>query len=136
MIAIDTNVLLRYLLADDTRQHRLAVSVIQSGTPVLLTDVVLTEAIWTLAGKRYSLGKSELCKVIRALVGDLSFTFEDSQLIWAALNDYENAKPVRGKTLDFADALILNKAKQSGCKDFVRVTVPTVGLPKLLWSRW
>ena len=113
MIAIDTNVLLRYLLADDTRQHRLAVSVITSGNPVLLTDVVVVEALWTLAGKRYALGKPELCRVIRALIEDLSFTFEDSQAVWVALNDYENARPVRGKTLDFADALILHKAKRS-----------------------
>ena len=112
MIAIDTNVLLRYLLADDTRQHRLARRVIEAGAPILLTDVVIAEALWTLAGKRYSLSKPELCKVIRALVEDLSFVFEDSQVIWVALNDYENARPVRGKTLDFSDALILNKAKR------------------------
>ena len=82
------------------------------GGPVLLTDVVLAEAIWTLAGKRYSLGKPELYKVIRMLIEDHSFAFEDSQVIWVALNDYENAQPVRGKTLDFADALILNRAKR------------------------
>ncbi|MDP5209835.1 hypothetical protein [Microbulbifer sp. 2205BS26-8] len=31
--------------------------------------------------------------------------------MWSALIDYEEAKPVRGKALDFPDALILHKAQ-------------------------
>ena len=82
-------------------------------TNVLLANVALVEALLRLTGKRYALGKPELCKVINALIEELSLVFEDSQAVWIALNDYENDMPVHGKTLDFADALILQKAKRS-----------------------
>jgi predicted nucleic-acid-binding protein len=110
MIAIDTNVLLRYLLVDDVSQHNKARSIIESQLPVLITDVVLVETVWTLTGKRYSLDKAAVCELVRALVSDSAFIFEDSQVIWSALCDYEESKPVRGKALDFADSLIVNKA--------------------------
>ena len=110
MIAIDTNVLLRYLLADDEIQHRKAVAIIKRHSPVLITDVVLVEAVWTLTGKRYSLAKADICTVIRGLITDSSFLFEDNQVVWSSLNNYEESKPVKGKALDFADALIMNKA--------------------------
>ena len=110
MIAIDTNVLLRYLLADDASQYKKAKNIIDKQSPVLITDVVLVETVWTLTGKRYGLDKSAVCTLVRALVGDGLFIFEDSQVLWSALRDYEESKPVRGKALDFADALIVNKA--------------------------
>ena len=39
MIAIDTNVLLRYLLADDASQHHMAKALIEAQRPALITDV-------------------------------------------------------------------------------------------------
>jgi len=47
MIAIDTNVLLRYLLQDDEQQANRATKLIVGTEPVLISDVVLTETIWT-----------------------------------------------------------------------------------------
>jgi len=120
MIAIDTNVLLRYLLADDASQHGKASKLIKSQRPVLIVDVVLAEAIWTLTGKRYRLDKDTICRVIRTLLGDGAFVFEDSQVIWSALCDFEESKSIRGKTLDFADALIFHKS---------HVTAKNKGLP-------
>jgi len=111
MIAIDTNVLLRYLLADDETQHNKAVALIQASQSVLITDVVLVEAAWTLTGKRYSLDKLTVCELLRSLVGDSAFVFEDIQVVWTAIREYEEAIPIKGKALDFPDALIANKAK-------------------------
>ncbi len=34
---------------------------------VLVTDVVLVEALWTLQGKKYQLGKTDLTGIVRAL---------------------------------------------------------------------
>ena len=110
MIAIDTNVLLRYLLADDASQHRKAKALIERQRRVLITDVVLAETVWTLTGRRYELGKVEVCEVVRGVIGDGAFRFESSQVVWSALMDYQDSKIVRGKTLDFADALIARKA--------------------------
>ncbi len=111
MIAIDTNILLRYLLDDDPAQAVKAAKLITGKDIVLITDVVLVETVWTLKGKKYQLSKTDLIAVIQALFKEPSIRFENGQVIWTALNDYCKAQPVRGKIVDFADALIVNKAK-------------------------
>jgi len=111
MIAIDTNVLLRYLLEDDSGQLTKAVKLITGKRKVLVTDVVLVETIWTLRGKKYQLNKAELVAVIQALFQEPNIRFEDGQVVWTALHDYRKAQPVKGKEADFADALIVNKAR-------------------------
>jgi len=67
LIAIDTNVLLRYLLNDDQSQAAVAEKLINGKEIVLITDVVLVETIWTLKGKKYQLNKTDLVTVIQAL---------------------------------------------------------------------
>ncbi|WDE06663.1 type II toxin-antitoxin system VapC family toxin [Thalassomonas viridans] len=118
MIAIDTNVLLRYLIQDDEAQAKKAVKLITGKQKVLVTDVVLTETIWVLKGKRYQLSKEKIVDVIHALFAETNIQFEDGQAVWCALKDYMNAAPikVKGKTkqADFPDALIVNKAKRYG----------------------
>ena len=111
MIAIDTNVLLRYLLDDDLAQAKKATKLIKGEEIVLVTDVVLVETIWTLKGKQYQLKKSDLDAVIQALFKEYNIRFEHGQTVWIALNDYRTANPVDGKIADFSDALIVNKAK-------------------------
>jgi len=104
-------VLLRYLLEDDADQSSKATRLITNEQEVLITDVVLIEAILILKGKKYQLNKSELVAVIQALFQEPNIQFEDGQVVWQALNDYWKAKPVKGKEADFADALIVNKAR-------------------------
>lgn len=114
MIAIDTNVLLRYLLQDDKAQSQKAASLITGPMSVLVTDVVLVETIWVLAGKRYKLDREAVAGVISALFEEPNIVFEDGQTVWRALNDYKKARPVKvsgkKKSADFPDALIVNKA--------------------------
>ena len=115
MIAIDTNVLLRYLLRDNKIQAAKANRLINGSTPVLITDVVLTETLWTLKGKKYNLDKTAIIDVLNSLFEESNICFEDAQTVWRALNDYRQAKPVgtgnKKKEADFSDALIVNKAK-------------------------
>ena len=111
MIAVDTNVLLRYLLDDEPEQSNLAAHLITSRWKVLITDVVLVEMLWTLRGKKYQLNKTDLVAVVDALFQEPNILFEESQVVWQALNDYRHAKKIKGKETDFADALIVNKAK-------------------------
>jgi predicted nucleic-acid-binding protein len=114
MIAIDTNILLRYLLNDDPKQSRKATAIIQGPQKVLITDVALVEAIWTLKGKKYKQGKDGIINVITALFKEPKIYFEDGQVVWRALVDFKNAKSVKvgskRKSADFPDALIINKA--------------------------
>lgn len=116
MIAVDTNVLLRYLLDDDKIQSVKAEKLINGKELVLITDVVLVETVWTLKGKKYRLGKTDLVAVILALFKEPNIRFENGQLVWMALNDYRKAKAVAGKMVDFSDALIINKAKYIASK--------------------
>ncbi len=114
MIAVDTNVLLRYLLDDDATQSKKATSIITGNTNVLVTDIVLTETIWTLKGKKYKLDKESIIKVINTLFAEPNIIFEDGQTVWKALSDYKQAKRIKvgnkHKEADFPDALIVNKA--------------------------
>ena len=115
MIAIDTNVLLRYLLWDEKTQAAKADKLINGSTPVLITDVVLVETLRTLKGKKYALNKAEMIDVLNSLFEERNICFEDAQTVWRAVNDYRQAKPVKvgnkKKEADFPDALIINKAK-------------------------
>ncbi len=114
MIAVDTNVLLRYLLDDDVMQSKKASSIILGKNKVLITDIVLTETIWTLKGKKYNLDKDSIIKVINTLFAEPNIIFEDGQTVWRALSDYKQAKTIKvgnkRKEADFPDALIVNKA--------------------------
>ncbi len=115
MIAIDTNVLLRYLLNDDPAQSKKASNLIQGSQKILITDVVLVETIWTLKGKKYNQNKEAIIEVISTLFEETSITFEDSQSVWRALVDFKRAKIIKvggkQKSADFPDALIANKAQ-------------------------
>ena len=114
MICIDTNVLLRYLLWDDEAQAVRADSVVNGDETVLITDVVLAEAVWTLAGSKYRLGKPDVVAAVERLFGEPNVRFEDDQVVWRALRAFRNAAPVRvgkrDRAADFADALIVYKA--------------------------
>jgi predicted nucleic-acid-binding protein len=126
MIAIDTNVLLRYLIEDDESQAEKSKQLITGNQSVLVTDIVITEAVWVLTGKRYKLAKEQIIDVIHAIFAEPNIKFEDDQAVWCALKDYVNAAliKVKGKTkqADFPDALIINKAKRYGQLKNVEVT--------------
>ena len=114
MIAVDTNVLLRYLLHDDEAQAARADAVFGSAETVLITDVVLVETIWTLSGRKYRLDSSELISVLDRLFSEPNIRFEDDQVVWRALQAYRSAPGADqtglAKGAGFADALIVFKA--------------------------
>jgi predicted nucleic-acid-binding protein len=113
MIAVDTNVLLRRLLDDDAAQSARARRLFDAEAEILITDVVLAEAAWTLGGKRYKANALQIVEVVTSLLEEPNVAFEDVAAIWAAVNDYMNASApaTRASAADFADALIVNKAK-------------------------
>ena len=114
MIAVDTNVLLRYLLHDDEAQAVRADAVFDAGETVLVTDVVLVETIWTLSGRKYRLARAALVAVLERLFSEPNIRFEDDEVVWRALQAYKNAAVADNdglaKGAGFADALIVCKA--------------------------
>ena len=113
MIAVDTNVVLRRLLGDDIAQSEKARRLFEAETEVLITDVVLAEAVCTIKGKRYSASREDIIALIMGLLGERNVVFESRQAVWSAVNNFAEAKPVKSdvEAADFADALIVNKAK-------------------------
>ena len=121
MIAVDTSVLLRYLLQDDEVQATRADRIFAAGEMVLVTDVVLVETIWTLAGKKYGLAKAQLVAVVERLFSEPGIRFEDDQVVWRALHAYrdEGKAGETGTTehAGFADALLVFKALRTAAND-------------------
>lgn len=110
MIAIDTNVLLRYLLRDDEAQADRVRRIAEGGERVLITDVVLAETTWTLAGRRYRATRADLIDLVNNLLQDSNVRFEDDEVVWSALQAFRRTEA------DFADALILYKAKKKAAE--------------------
>lgn len=119
MIAIDTNVLLRHVLQDDEVQSPLASQLIEQHDKILITDVVLVECIWTLTGKKYQASRADIVTLVTDLLREPNVVFENPQAVWGALNDFQaeyapyDETGKKWKLPDFADALIIHKAKQT-----------------------
>ena len=129
MIAVDTNVLLRYLLHDDEAQAARAEAVFEAGETVLITDVVLAETVWTLAGRRYRLTETKLVATLEQLLSDPYIRFEDNRAVWRALQAFRSAAPAgeagSARSVGFADALIVYKAMQAAADEGKELTVYT-----------
>ena len=110
MIAIDTNVLLRYLLRDDEAQAQRACRVFERADRILITDVVLAETLWTLMGRRYCAAKADLISVIDNLLQEPKVRFEDDEVVWSALQAYCETDA------DFVNALIVYKAQKTATR--------------------
>lgn len=115
MIAIDTNIIIRYLWQDDKAQAALAVKLIDGRQQVLIADIALIECIWVLSGKKYNLNKESILMALSSLIQHKNIIFENKKAVWTAFNLYKNSQAVKvgakKKDLDFADALILEKSR-------------------------
>jgi len=114
LIAVDTSVLLRYLLHDDEARAPRADAVFGAAEVVLITDVVLVETVWTLSGRKYRLAGADLVAVPERLFSKPNVRFEDDQVVWRALQAYQSAASTGeaglAKGAGFADASIVYKA--------------------------
>ena len=108
MRAADTNVVVRYLVADDEDQFKRVCSLFESHDVSIATSVLL-ETEWVLR-KGYKLAKAEVVVALRGLASTESVYVQDPLLLTRALDLAEQG-------LDFADALHL--AGSNGCADFV-----------------
>jgi predicted nucleic-acid-binding protein len=113
MIAIDTNVLLRYLLepVDQHNPHWQAIAakqVVENANEVFISDIVLAELEWVLESV-FELKRIELASLFQDLASNVHFCFDD----WAALNcalmDYRD-----NPNVDLSDCLIARRAHSRG----------------------
>jgi predicted nucleic acid-binding protein len=108
MLAIDTNLIVRYLTNDHPEQSAKARDLID-GAEVFVGTTVLMETEWVLRSV-YGFAAARLVSALRAFAGLPLVTLEDSNLAARALDWME-----RG--MDFADALHL--ANADGCEAFL-----------------
>lgn len=97
MIAVDTNVLVRYLTNDDAEQARRALTLLGNADGVFVAKTVLLETEWVLRAV-YALAPSAIRKALLHVCGLPTVAVEDGRAITHALDAY-------GQGLDFADAL-------------------------------
>lgn len=80
MIAVDTNILVRYITNDDEEQGILAANLLDKYTgqekSILINNIVLCELIWVL-DRGYKYKKAEIIKTLKLLLSSIEFEFEN-----------------------------------------------------------
>lgn len=108
MRAIDANVIVRFLTADDPEQAQAARRVIEAGEVFIGTTVAL-ETEWVLRSG-YQFSSPEIAAALRGLGGLPGVTLEEPAEVAQALE-------WMGEGMDFADALHL--ARSDHCSTFL-----------------
>lgn len=103
MIALDTNVLVRYIVQDDPVQAAAASRLIESRCtneePGLVATIVLCELAWVL-GRGYGYSRAQVAAVVRAVLAAEELEAEAPDLVWRAVRLFGEGKA------DLADYLI------------------------------
>lgn len=114
MIAIDSNIVLRYLLNDDVAQaravRRLLDETCSQADPAFVHDVVL-EIVWTLRRRRSS--RPDIVGVLRSLLDHAHLVFADDTALAAAIDAYETGPA------DFPEYLVAASARNRGASPTV-----------------
>ena len=113
MIGLDTNILVRLLVADDpdqtARAQRFVAARRTRETPGFINCIVLAELIWVLA-RVYDYSRATIAGVVENLLSGDDRVVEHHDEVRAALEDY------RSRRADFIDALILRINGARGCE--------------------
>lgn len=116
MNALDTSVLIRYLVQDDAKQAAAATRFIEKqcteDRPCFIGQITLCEVAWVLESS-YGQDRAAIADVIEQLlqVGQLEIMGPD--IVWRALNDYKTSNA------DFPDHLLARVNESAGCKSTV-----------------
>lgn len=101
MIAIEANLIVRYLTGHHATQSALARALID-GERVFAAITVLLEVEWVMRSA-YEYQAADVVRALRSFAGLPTVTVEDSSMVAAALD-------LAGKGMDFADALHLTRS--------------------------
>ena len=112
MIALDTNVLVRFLIEDDARQSTAAAALVErtvhSNDMLYVSGIVLCETVWVLTGT-YRVPRLDVVKTLQDLLRAKHLTFDNRDRLARAIDSFAAG---RG---DFADYLIREDALLAGC---------------------
>lgn len=125
MIALDTNVLVRFLVQDDQLQAQLATKVIDQLTDDaqgFVSREVLIELVWVLE-RAYRIGRAEIAVALDGLLSATELDIECSDVVAPALELYRNDGFV------FADLMIAAAARRAGANELVTFDRKAARLP-------
>ena len=109
MIALDTNVLVRYLAQDDAAQFQVAADLIEgftSDAPGYVCREVMIELVWVLE-RSYKYSREEIAEALLSIVTASQLSVENAQDIASVVNLY------RKESYDFADLMIRQAAQRA-----------------------
>jgi predicted nucleic-acid-binding protein len=112
VIGLDTNVLLRYLLEDDTAQAARARRELERDERFLVDPIVLCELVWVLESG-YGFSRSDIAAALERIAATAQFEIEDADLVLGALDDF------RRSAADFSDCLIGRRNRNAGASETV-----------------
>lgn len=98
MIALDTNILARYLLNDDPEQSKLATRLLAQDRDYTASPTVILELVWVL--KVNACTREEITRGLRLLLGLPNFKPREFEALCYAIRWHEEG-------MDFGDALHL-----------------------------
>ena len=109
MIALDTNVLVRFLTQDDDAQFQVAAGLIEGCTrdvPGYVGREVMIELVWVLE-RAYKYSREEIAEALLSIVTASQLSVENAQDIASVVNLY------RKEGYDFADLMIRQAAQRT-----------------------
>ena len=113
MIGIDSNILVRYITQDDskqaTRAEKLLTSKCSKDAPGFINRIVLCELAWVLE-KAYHYSREQIVNTFEQLFTTTELEIDGGDEAWAALADFKE------KNIDFSDAYIGYLNKAVGCE--------------------
>ena len=121
MAAIDTNVLVRLLVADDPAQTGRALDFLESRRPLWISTVVLVETVWVLTAV-YGWSKAQILAMLETGSNSRDFGFQSVETVRAAIATYAVGKA------DFSDCLALELARSEGHLPFATFDKATAKL--------
>jgi predicted nucleic-acid-binding protein len=109
MTAVDTNVLVRFLVKDDAKQAQRAKETLEQGA-LFIPKTVLLETEWVLR-YTYEFDRVAVCDALKKVCGLAQAIVEDAATVMRALEWHANG-------FDFADALHLASSQGRGVQQF------------------
>jgi predicted nucleic-acid-binding protein len=110
MVALDTNILVRYIVQDDKKQAQKATHAIEQCTSekrAFIACIVLCEINWVLK-TAYKISKQERLTTLKKILSVSAFDIERLECCTKALKHYEKGQA------DFSDYLIQETARHEG----------------------
>jgi predicted nucleic-acid-binding protein len=111
VIGLDTNVLVRYITQDDSKQSALASALIESldeTSPGFVTLVTVVELAWVLESV-YSFSRMQFAQVMKTLLAVDAIKVDRTASVSSAVRRYTSSNA------DFSDCLIERLSIDAGC---------------------